>query len=125
LAAYSRSSIISTRETLDSADKNAYGGGGVCAAKRARVIRGNGSADNIRAGGFYLREKGRRHDRTRDQRNKSKDPLTAGAIQTWISNRVFKSCDDIVDHCREAWNKLIDQPWRIMSIGMRDWARRS
>jgi hypothetical protein len=22
----------------------------------------------------------------------------------------------------EAWNKLIDQPWRIMSIGHRKWA---
>jgi transposase len=39
----------------------------------------------------------------------------------WLSNRVFKSYDDIVDHCCDAWNKLIDQPWRIMSIGMRDW----
>ena len=34
----------------------------------------------------------------------------------WLSNRVFKSFDDIVDHCCDAWNKLIDQPWRIMSI---------
>ena len=42
----------------------------------------------------------------------------------WLSNRVFKSYDDIVDHCCYAWNKLIDQPWRIMSIGMRDWAHR-
>ena len=40
----------------------------------------------------------------------------------WLSNRVFKSYDDIVDHCCDAWNKLIDQPWRIMSIGLRDWA---
>ena len=40
----------------------------------------------------------------------------------WLSNRVFKSYDDIVDHCCFAWNKLIDQPWKIMSIGMRDWA---
>jgi len=40
----------------------------------------------------------------------------------WLSNRIFKSFDDIVDHCCEAWNKLVDQPWRIMSIGMRDWA---
>jgi len=23
---------------------------------------------------------------------------------------------------KEAWNKLVDQPWRIMSIGLRDWA---
>ena len=40
----------------------------------------------------------------------------------WLSNRVFKSADDIVDHCCDAWNKLVDQPWRIMSIGLRDWA---
>ena len=34
----------------------------------------------------------------------------------------FTSYEDIVDHCCFAWNKLIDQPWKIMSIGMRDWA---
>lgn len=40
----------------------------------------------------------------------------------WLSNRVFKSYNDILDHCCFAWNQLIDQPWRIMSIGLRDWA---
>ena len=40
----------------------------------------------------------------------------------WLSNRIFKSYNDIVDHCCFAWNQLIDQPWRIMSIGLRDWA---
>jgi transposase len=40
----------------------------------------------------------------------------------WLSNRVFQTYDDILAHCCEAWNKLTDQPWRIMSIGMRDWA---
>ena len=40
----------------------------------------------------------------------------------WLSNRVFTSADDIVDHCCAAWNRLVDQPWRIMSIGLRDWA---
>jgi len=40
----------------------------------------------------------------------------------WLSNRIFKSYDDIVDNCCDALNKLIDQPWRIMSIGLRDWA---
>jgi len=40
----------------------------------------------------------------------------------WLSNRVFTSYDDILDHCCDAWNKLIDQPWRIMSIGLRGWA---
>ncbi len=43
----------------------------------------------------------------------------------WLSNRIFNCFDDIVDHCCEAWNKLINQPWRIMSIGLRDWAYRS
>ena len=45
--------------------------------------------------------------------------------ENWLSNRVFKSFDDIVDHCCDAWNKLVNQPWRIMSIGLRDWAYRS
>jgi len=40
----------------------------------------------------------------------------------WLSNRVFKSHGDIVALCCEAWNKLIDQPWKIMSIGQRKWA---
>ncbi len=42
--------------------------------------------------------------------------------QNWLSNRVFKSYEDIVAHCCESWNKLTDQPWRIRSIGHRDWA---
>src|SRR3954452_7325123 len=40
----------------------------------------------------------------------------------WLSSRVFASYRDIVDHCCDAWNRLIDQPWIIMSIGLRDWA---
>jgi hypothetical protein len=40
----------------------------------------------------------------------------------WLSNHVFKSYDDLVDHCCAAWNRLIDQPCRIMSIGLRQWA---
>ncbi len=43
----------------------------------------------------------------------------------WLGNRVFTSYDDIVDRCCEAWNRLTDQPWEIMSIGLRDWAHRS
>ncbi len=42
----------------------------------------------------------------------------------WLSNRVFSSHDDIVDHCCDAWNKLIEQPWKIMSIGHRERAHR-
>ena len=40
----------------------------------------------------------------------------------WLSNRIFESYDDILDHCCFAWNRLVDQPWRIMSIGLRQWA---
>ena len=40
----------------------------------------------------------------------------------WLSNRVFKSYNDILDHCCFAWNQLIDQPWKIISIGTRRWA---
>ncbi len=42
----------------------------------------------------------------------------------WLSNRVFSSYPDILDHCCEAWNRLVDQPWTIMSIGLRQWAYR-
>ena len=41
--------------------------------------------------------------------------------QNLLSNRIFESFDDIVDHCCHAWNKLIDQPWKIMSLARRDW----
>ena len=40
----------------------------------------------------------------------------------WLSNRIFRSYENLVDHCCHAWNKLVDQPWKIMSIGLRDWA---
>ena len=39
----------------------------------------------------------------------------------WLSNRVFTSQDNIVDHCANAWNKLVAQPWRIMTLGLRVW----
>ncbi len=42
----------------------------------------------------------------------------------WLSDRIFASYDDIVGHCCEAWNKLVAQPWIIMSIGLREWAHR-
>jgi hypothetical protein len=40
----------------------------------------------------------------------------------WLSNRIFSSYDNVVDHCCFAWNRLVDQPWRIMSLGLRQWA---
>ena len=42
--------------------------------------------------------------------------------ENWLSNRVFGGYEEILDHCCEAWNRLIDQPWIIMSIGLRQWA---
>jgi hypothetical protein len=33
----------------------------------------------------------------------------------WLSNRIFRSDDDILEHCCFAWNKLVDQPSTIMS----------
>ena len=39
----------------------------------------------------------------------------------WLSNRIFKSFGEIIDHCCYAWNTLIDQPWKIMSLARRDW----
>jgi hypothetical protein len=40
----------------------------------------------------------------------------------WLSNRIFTSFDNIVDHCCYAWNTLIDQPCKIMSVARRNWA---
>ena len=40
----------------------------------------------------------------------------------WLSNRIFNSYGDIVQACCEAWNKLINQPDTISSIGIREWA---
>ncbi len=42
--------------------------------------------------------------------------------ENWLSNRVFGSYEDLLDHCCHAWNRLVEQPWRIMSLGLRDWA---
>ena len=42
----------------------------------------------------------------------------------WLSNRVFTCYDNLVDHCADAWNKLVAQLWRIMALGLRNWAHR-
>jgi transposase len=39
-----------------------------------------------------------------------------------LSNRIFKRCNDIVDHCCFNGNKLVERTWLIMSIGTRCWA---
>ncbi len=40
----------------------------------------------------------------------------------WLSNRVFETYEAIIEAACEAWQKLINQPHTITSIGMRDWA---
>jgi hypothetical protein len=40
----------------------------------------------------------------------------------WLSNRVFDNIVALLDHCRDASNKLEAQPSTIRSIGPRDWA---
>ena len=42
--------------------------------------------------------------------------------QNWLSNRIFFGYDNLLDHCCDAWNNLVQQPWTIMSIGLRPWA---
>ena len=44
--------------------------------------------------------------------------------ENWLSNRVFASYADILDHCCHAWRKLTDEPWRIISLGLRTWAHK-
>jgi hypothetical protein len=44
--------------------------------------------------------------------------------ENWLLNRLFASYDNLVAHCCDAWNKLLAQPAKITSIGMRDWAHR-
>jgi hypothetical protein len=67
--------------------------------------------------------RGTRPSAPHDQRTRS--TYIFGAIcPARGTGAVFRSYDDILDHCSYAWNKLVDQPWTIMSIGLRDWAHR-
>ena len=43
--------------------------------------------------------------------------------QTYLSNRVFETYDDICTACCDAWNNLTAEFGRIASIGRRIWAR--
>ena len=42
----------------------------------------------------------------------------------WLSNRILQNHDDVVDHRCHHGKRLVDRPWRIMSIGTRLWAHR-
>ena len=41
-----------------------------------------------------------------------------------LSNRICIFYADILDQCCFAGNRLVDQPWRVMPIGLRRWAHR-
>ena len=41
--------------------------------------------------------------------------------QNWLSNRVFDDYEAILDAASDAWNRLIEQPETIRSIGSRQW----
>lgn len=42
----------------------------------------------------------------------------------WLGDRIFVSYEDIVDRCCDAWNRLVAQPWKIMSLDLPSWAYR-
>ena len=42
----------------------------------------------------------------------------------WLSNRIFTCYDNLLDHCCDGCNKLVQQPWIVMSIGLRGSAHR-
>ena len=37
----------------------------------------------------------------------------------WLSNLIFVSCEDIIDHCCRAWNRFADQAQLVRSVGSR------
>ncbi len=41
----------------------------------------------------------------------------------WLSNRVFESCEAIIEAACEAWRHLLARPRTITSIGLGVWAR--
>jgi transposase len=42
--------------------------------------------------------------------------------QTYLSNRVFETYEQIVETCCHAWNMLMEMPETVTSISYRDWA---
>jgi transposase len=42
--------------------------------------------------------------------------------QTHLSNRVFETYTAILNAASDAWSRLIEKPYKIMSLGLRPWA---
>jgi transposase len=83
--------------------------------------------------GLREAERARKHDaRLPSVQLPSKSPELNPVENIWqyvrdnrISNRIFANYEDILDYYCFNWNKLIDRPWLIMSIGARRWAHGS
>ena len=43
--------------------------------------------------------------------------------QNHLANRVFETCEAILDACCDAWNALAGMPDTIRSIATREWAK--
>ena len=59
----------------------------------------------------------------------SRSPELNPVEQVWqflranfLSNRVFETYDEIIAAACEAWNRIVELPGTITSIGRRDWA---
>ena len=48
----------------------------------------------------------------------------AHAVLLLDRDRVFGTYNEIIQATCQAWNRLIEQPWRTMSLGPSDWAPR-
>ena len=82
---------------------------------RKRVARRNA---RLRAEGKPRRNM----DRAREYKLNPVENVWLFMRDNLLSNRVFQSYDDILDHCCQAWTNLVSQPMRIASIGTRKWA---
>jgi hypothetical protein len=59
--------------------------------------------------------------RNRMGRKLSLSPSAFWPRRHYLSNRVFRDYDDVVEASSSAWNKLVAEQGRIASIGTRRW----
>lgn len=43
--------------------------------------------------------------------------------QHFLSNKVYKDLNEILDKCARAWNSFINEPSRVNSLCSREWAK--
>ncbi len=54
-----------------------------------------------------------------EQLGEANEKLNATVTGLRLENQQLKG--ECVDHCCFNWNKLVERPWLIMSIGIRQW----